>query len=450
MFIMKFGGSSVGTAESIVKVFDIVARQVNTKILVVLSALKGITDDIFALTLLAKQNELLQAQKRIDAIKDRHLEMIREAVIGADLQKQAEVEIEKLTNKLSQQARGISLLRELAPAVLDKCLSYGEKLSTTVFYFISRSRNLPCILFSAERVIKTDDVFGKGNPDYKSIRDNAQNELLPIFDNYDVIITQGFIGSTTQGKTTTLGRGGSDLSASLFGMALSADEIQIWTDVSGVLSTDPRLAPEAVTISSMSLSEIRELSFFGAKVLHPETIKPAMQDNIPIKVLNTFEPENCGTTIRQEKSEVEPNFHSVTAKNNILSINISLNSLSASNKQILDIFAIFERYGITALASSSSESSFTAFVEPLADREIALLREGLFGYDFAFDSGSLICLVGSRITESTALFDKFHSAVKHLPVKYILYGNSAESIFIFAGEEHSHSLQAALHNIIVA
>ncbi|HOK14615.1 MAG TPA: aspartate kinase, partial [Candidatus Kapabacteria bacterium] len=285
IIVMKFGGSSVANASAMLNVFNIITSQKCNK-LVVLSACKGVTDLLIEAANFSLQN-ITKSIEIINEISEHHKKII-ENTINSELKWKALEKIDVYIRQIREFSEGIHLLQELTAKMMDFFVSFGEKLSTTVFYYILLENKINAVLINSENYIITNSKFGEAEPNYSIIKLKVQNELKPEFDKYDTIIAQGFIGSDLEGRTTTLGRGGSDFSASIYGLALGASEIQIWTDVSGVKSADPRIVEQAITIDEMTIDDIRELSFYGAKVLHPDTIKPAIEAGIPIKVLNTF------------------------------------------------------------------------------------------------------------------------------------------------------------------
>lgn len=294
VIVQKFGGTSVGNSYAMRKVYDIVSSTSGKRI-VVLSASAGITDKLvkIAETCLSKETDIYK--DIFDEIEKHHLKLIIELFEDSDKSANCIREVNFILQSLSKLLQGIKILDELTNKVKAEILSYGEILSSRIFYHYSLFRGLNAFLLDARQIIETDNYHLEAKPILSKIEQNGA-KIHKIFENYDVIITQGFIGNWHK-ETTVLGRGGSDFSASLFGYSVDADEIQIWTDVDGVMTTDPKIVPSAKVIDTISFEEVAELSFFGAKVLHPETIKPAMSKNIPVKVLNTFAPEGKGTTI---------------------------------------------------------------------------------------------------------------------------------------------------------
>lgn len=294
--VMKFGGTSVGNHFAMEQVFRIVQKNASgNKLIVVLSACSGVTDSLLKIAEKCLSTDSSETEKLIENLEANHLHLVVELFKNGEKTANCIRTVNFIFESLKKLVEGVRILGELTPKVTAEILSYGEILSSTIFYQFLINQGLLCFLLDAREVIFTDGVHLNAKPDLKKIAFNS-TKLANYLKNYNIIITQGFIGSWAK-ETTTLGRGGSDLSAALFGYCIGADEVQIWTDVDGVLTADPKIVDNPKTLSKMVFEEVVELSFYGAKVLHPETIKPAISKNIPVRVLNTFNPEGEGTLI---------------------------------------------------------------------------------------------------------------------------------------------------------
>lgn len=315
---MKFGGSSIKGAQEMKRVIDIIKSKAGRKSVIVLSACGGITDNLLKITEFASSGDIEKTDETFKLIEQQHLDIIDSLVSDININDAAKYVVDKLLYELKILIEGISLLKECTPKTRDSVLAYGELLSTNIFEYICEDKGLSSAFLDAREIIRTDSLFNCANVDINAIHYNAKHYLMPLLKKNDLVVTQGFIGSDSSGCTTTIGRGGSDYTAALIGASIAAGEIQIWTDVSGALSADPRLVSNPITLESLSFNEIRELSFFGAKVLHPDTIKPAMEKNIVVRILNTFEPDNPGTSIRATHESERTSHLSLTLKDDIL------------------------------------------------------------------------------------------------------------------------------------
>lgn len=311
MFILKFGGTSVKDANALKKVFEIVSQN-NEEQIVVLSACSGITDSLIILLNYAWKNQDKELKETLEKISDHHRKVLHELIGNHPLFEEANQAISRLLEELDKFIEGIYFLKEATPRALDKVMSFGELLSTTIFHYYCLSHGLDNIWLDARQFMKTDSNFNSANVDFETSQTALLNYLQnEQFNQRKLAITQGFIGSDSSARTTTLGRGGSDYTAAIIGKLTKAKEIQIWTDVNGILTADPRIAKNTKTIEIMEFNEVRQLAYFGAKVLHPNTLLPAIDLGIPTKVLNTFNPENSGTTIVNYIDNPTPKPHSI-------------------------------------------------------------------------------------------------------------------------------------------
>lgn len=318
MIVMKFGGTSVQDSSAILHVASIAEQFGSEQLLIVSSACSGMTTDLLKLSADSVHISDEERSLRIDGIEDRHNSIAR----SLGIEKQVGVRIHELCDGLRKTCEGVALLGECTPRSSDAIASFGELLSTVIIQGLLQLHH-SAIWYDAREIIKTDSAYRRAHVDVDLTQSKALEKLKPLFDSHRIIVTQGFIGSDSEGNTTTLGRGGSDFSAALLGAALHADDIIIWTDVSGIASADPRIIQEARFMETMSFDEARMLSYFGAKVLHPETIIPALSKNIPVHVRNTFKSEDKGTTITQHGDKDANGFRSVIGKHNVTCLNIS-------------------------------------------------------------------------------------------------------------------------------
>jgi len=296
--VLKFGGSSVGGPEAMTRAADIVRRELPSGGLVVVSALKGSTDRLLEAVGLAARGEAVQAREVQAALEVRH----REVAHALDLLEAVQGDWAPVFARLAQLLGGMAMLGEATPRARDAALAVGETLSALLFSALLRRQGARATFREAGEVLLTDGRFGQARPQLPALRKAAQAWRDPLLAG-DLLVTQGFLGAAPDGATTTLGRGGSDTSATLFGEALDAAEVQIWTDVDGVLSADPSLVPEARPIPVMSLAEATSLTAFGAKVLHPDSLAPIARSGIRLVVANTLRPHASRTAILPEAPE---------------------------------------------------------------------------------------------------------------------------------------------------
>ncbi|MDO8659381.1 MAG: aspartate kinase [Candidatus Parcubacteria bacterium] len=298
MKVLKFGGTSVANADNINKVIDIVEQslKIDKNIVVVVSAFGGVTDELIKIANLSAKKDFTHKKLLKDLIK-RHNQVIQKLIKIKNRKKVLEI-VGKKYKELEKNLESIFLASSLSKHSLDAVVSYGEQLSSFIINEGINNRGILAQFFDIRKLIKTDDNFGEANVDietsYKLISKNFKNKKL--------VVLGGFIGSTKKGMTTTLGRGGSDYTASLIGAAVDADFIEIWTDVDGIMTEDPKKMKDALLIPEITYEKAEEMAYNGAKVIHPKTIKPAVLKNIPIYVKNTFNPKGSGTKISNGKN----------------------------------------------------------------------------------------------------------------------------------------------------
>ena len=295
MKVLKFGGTSVGSSDSIKKVIEIIAdyKSDNTHVAMVSSAMSGVTNRLLEMGQRASKNDesYLEMLKDIEQL---HFNTIKSLLKVKD-QSHTLASVKKMLNELEDLMHGVFLLKELSLRSTDLLLSFGERLSCYIINAYANQQGLETELLDARQLVKTDDRFGKG----RVLMDTTLNNIKDYFKSHSRIqIITGFISSTEKNETTTLGRGGSDYTASIFGAALDAEEIEIWTDVDGVLTTDPRQVKKAFSLAEMTYEEAMEMSHFGAKVIYPPTLQPAFQRKIPLRIRNTFNRKFQGTLIK--------------------------------------------------------------------------------------------------------------------------------------------------------
>ena len=296
MIVMKFGGTSVEDSHAMRNVASIVRQNLVRRPLVVASACAGVTNALIALARSAREAGKEKALDRLEELRLRHRKIAHDLFAGEVLFT-VQSQVDALLDELRDLVKSIAILGELTDRSLDTFAGFGERLSTLLLYHHMKQEGMPCVLVNAQDVMITNADYTKAAPLFTEINRRVREIIAPRLESGQVVVTQGFIGATSERIPTTIGRGGSDYSAAIFGAALDAEEIQIWTDVDGVMTSDPSVIPEARVIEEMTFREAAELAYFGAKVLHPATILPAVQKNIPVRVLNSKRPEVPGTVI---------------------------------------------------------------------------------------------------------------------------------------------------------
>jgi len=434
MIIMKFGGSSVQEADRIRAVAEIVRRHLDRRPIVVASALRGTTDDLFTLA----EDALQGNHDRLEVIRKAHERLSGELGVDPDL-------IREPLAELSVLVKGISLVKELTPRTLDYVVSFGERLSTRIIAAHFRKTGIPAEQHDAFDIgMITDDAFGSAQPlpeAYERLRDR-----LTRFDRLPIVT--GYVGKTRTGDITTLGRNGSDYTASILGAAVRAEEIQIWTDVDGVMTADPRTCPDARPIERMTFDEASELAYYGGRVLHPSTIVPAMSAGIPVRVLNTFRPDAAGTTIVPRTADSQPGVKSIASYKNQFIINIRSTRMLLGHGFLARIFEIFGRHKIVVNMVSTSEVTVSVTTHSPRNLEEAArdLRE--FAEVDVEQDRAILCVVGEGIRQTTGIAGDIFQALKEAQVNVLMISQGASKInvaFVVRNEDAERAVRA-LHD----
>lgn len=387
MIVMKFGGTSVGNAERIQNVASLVKSRLKEKPVVVVSAVGGITD-----LLIQGGEAALQGtppDSFLEKIKKIHLEILEK------IQGDKQFLMDSL-KELSELYRGIFSLKEFTARTRDRVTSFGERISARMVAECLRKQNVPARAYDSWEIgFITTGEFGQATllpASEKEIHSKlAKLEEVPVI--------TGFIGKDVNGHVTTLGRGGSDLSGSLIGAAIGANAIEIWTDVSGIMTADPRVVPEARTLPRVSFQEAAELSYFGARILHPKTIEPAMQKNIPVLVKNTFKPDDAGTTILPD-TEKGSGLKAITAKKNITMLNLYSTGMFQARGFLARIFSTLEHQGISVDVVSTSEVSVSLTLDNTDGLDSAVAKLSEFAEVSVERERAIICLVGESLKDT--------------------------------------------------
>lgn len=441
---MKFGGTSVQDAEAFARVAAIVAGERENSPVVVTSAMAKVTDALLKAFELAKKGEPDEAFASLDAHFARHYE-ISASLLGEKQQKVFEIELryakEELGDLLIRASR-----RSLPLSMLkDAIVSYGEQLSSRLLAEVCKAKGLNARHMDARRLIVTDDEYGSATPIWEETEKLVQLELQNLIDAGEIPILGGFIAASRSGETTTLGRGGSDYSAALVGAALRAREIQIWTDVTGVLTCDPRICPEAQTLKTLSYEEAAELSYFGAKVLHPKTIQPAVDYKIPVRVCNSHQPQERGTMILAESETAPSRIKSIAHKTGITILRISSARMLGSYGFMSALFQVFERYRTVIDVISTSEVSVALTLDNTASIEEIVSELKRLGDVEIESDNAVVCVVGEGLRASSGLAAKIFSTIEDISISLISHGASSVNITFVIKEEKVAEVIKRLH-----
>ncbi|HTX71422.1 MAG TPA: lysine-sensitive aspartokinase 3 [Rectinemataceae bacterium] len=436
--VMKFGGSSVATAERLRHVAELVRAQGSPEILVVLSALGGVTDALFACGRLAATREQAASLTQLKELMERHRDVGRE-LFGPNLPRKVEAFIDASEKELSEILCGASLLGALPERSLDLLVGRGELLSSLL---LAAYLEVPWI--DARLVLRTDSHFGQARPLPDEIRSLALRELLPKIEAGGICVTQGYIGADASGAPTTLGRGGSDFSASLLGAALRAAEIQIWTDVEGVLTCDPRIVPEAQPVEQLGYDEAAELAAFGAKVLHPATILPAVELDIPVTVRNSLLPDGRYTVISRSGASGRP-VTALASRGPVSVLTVKSARMLGGSGFLARIFEVFGRQGVSVDLVSTSEVSVSITVEANAPLEDLARELSAFAEVRVERERAVVALVGEQLRRTAGVAGMAFGALRDLNVEMISMGANEINLSLVVRREDAPEALRRLH-----
>lgn len=443
--VMKFGGTSVGDVAAFERVFHIVSTQIEKHPVVVVSAMTKVTDALLAAFETAKKGNFSEAISLLEPHFERHTDVSR-IFIPAGKPNAFDGELEFARGELSDLLVRVSRRSLPLQMLKDAIVSYGEQLSSRLLAEVLKVKGVNARQVDSRRLIVTDDEYGAAQPIWEETEKLVQLELEPLIAAGEVPIMGGFIAANRGGETTTLGRGGSDYSAALIAAALHAAELQIWTDVTGVMTCDPRICAEARTIPVLSYEEAAELAYFGAKVLHPKTIKPAVDHAIPVRVCNTFEPAKRGTMVLGDSGETPNKIKSIAHKKNITILRITSARMLGSYGFMSALFQVFERYRTVIDVVSTSEVSVALTLDDTASLEQIVTELGRLG-DVEVEPGyAVICVVGEGLRASTGLAAKVFSTIDDINVALVSHGASSVNLTFVVKEEFVGDVIKRLHD----
>jgi aspartate kinase len=440
---MKFGGTSVQDAEAFERVAKIVAEQ--TSPVVVTSAMSKVTDALLTAFELAKKDEYQQGFDSLLHHFERHI-AVAKMLLSNEQQAKFFDELEKSKLELSEILQRVSRRSLPLQLLKDVIVSYGEQLSSRLLAEVCKAKGLNARHADSRRLIVTDDEHGSATPIWNETERLIQLELQPLINAGEIPVMGGFIAASRSGETTTLGRGGSDYSAALVGAALRASVIQIWTDVTGVLTTDPRIVPEAKTLPVLSYEEASELAYFGAKVLHPKTIQPAVDYSIPVRVCNSHQPHEAGTMILAESGVSANKIKSIAYKKGITILRISSARMLGSYGFMSQLFQIFERHRTVIDVISTSEVSLALTIDNADSLEQVVKDLERLGKVETEANNAVICIVGEGLRTTSGLASKIFSTIKDVNISLISHGASSVNLTFVVKEDEVANAIKKLHD----
>ena len=445
MIVCKFGGTSVGDAQAIARTAAIIASRRERQPIVVVSALGGTTNTLLQIAEQSAKGQLIGALSAVEGLRDRHLAQT-EALLGDDPVAAADVagELSAMFDELAALAEALKTLGDLTPRSLDAIASLGEQLSSVLVVAAFQRHGLSAEHVDARQVMITDSQFTRAEPQPEAIAEAAQRIVMPIVRAGKIPVMGGFIGSALgTGVTTTLGRGGSDYSASLVGAALQAEAIEIWTDVDGMLTADPRVVPGAQLIERIGFDEASELASFGAKVLHPNTIAPAVMRGIPVWVLNSGRPQGTGTLITFDSPR-----RSVTAiagKSGVTLVKVRSPRMLLTDGFMRALFEVFERHHTSVDVVATSEVSVSVTIDDTSRLEALVVDLRVLG-DVAMERNrGIVSIVGNGLADGGTAMAKALAAIGDLRVHMLSLSSSGINLTVVVDGEQVNPAMQRLH-----
>lgn len=461
--VMKFGGSSVGTTAALAQVLSIVLNEHERweHVLLVVSALDGVTDALIDAARLAQVSNRRGYRRVVANLRTRHLALVEQLPLGATERAALQADIDNLLYDLLDSCQSLSDVPDQSarPEAVDNIVGVGERLAARIVAALLRQNHLRGVAIDATDLIVTDNVYGNATPNIPLTRTRIHQQLTPLLTRAIIPVITGYIGATVAGKPTTLGRGGSDYTASVLSICMDADEVWVWTDVDGMMSADPREHPDARVIPTLTYGEAAEMAYFGARLLHPRTVTPLRQQRIPLRIRSVFKPQQSGTLIGDRFPSPTPVLKAVTSAHGL--------GLSADRNEPMALIAalvddlLFNMTGSRAdimISAQSAEQSFACFVIPTtagpdAVHTVRLAVEERLEQDKALPwtvrPVSVVTAIGSRMDETHALTVQVFQALNGVRVLAMAQAPSRYSLSVVVDPIDAERALGQIHNLIV-
>ena len=458
--VMKFGGTSVGTGENIRRVAEIVAQQAknNCKVVVVVSALAGVTNKLLEVASQATRSDEKHIKAFIKELLQKHKEVISTAISSSQTQKEVTLITEGTIAELEKVLTGICYVGELTPKSKDYVVSFGERLSAPIVWGAIQDHKLETQRFTGKEAgIVTDSNFGEASPLMNYTTHLVHERLGPLLERGIIPVVTGFIAANQDGIVTTVGRGGSDYTATILGVALEVDEVWIWSDVDGIMTTDPKIVPSAKMLPELTYQEAAEMAIFGAKAMHPRALEPVIKEGIPVRIRNSFQPENPGTLIsNQPKTKATQAVKAVAMIKDVAMINVYGPSMVGAPGSYAKVFDVLGKNNINIMMTSIavSEANISIIIRrgllgrAISNLEIALLgRGGLISEVSSEDDVSVVAVMGASMKGTLGLASRiFAIAAKNgINIRMIAQGSSELNISFVVKEKDAPAAVKAIH-----
>jgi len=434
MIVMKFGGTSVESAAAIERIAGIVRRQLARRPVVVVSAMGKTTNKLLAIADAAVAGYRDQALGLLDELHKFHHKESEGLGVGD--------QIDAHFKELTELVKGLAVMGEMTPRATDAVSAFGERLSSVIVTARFQSLGIDAVHLDSRSVIVTDRRHTQAAPNFAETYRRACG-AIPALAAKHVVVMGGFIGSTEDGVTSTLGRGGSDYTASIVGAGIGAEEIQIWTDVDGMLTADPTILAGGYRVKQCSFAEAAELAYFGAKVLHPATVLPAIEKNIPVRILNSRRPQVEGTLITAEAPQSTSPIRSIACKRNITLVNIVSTRMLMAHGFLKRIFEIFDRYETPVDMLATSEVSVSLTIDNTGSLGAITKEIEEFADVTVEENQAIVCMVGDNIRHTPGVASRAFAGLKDINVRMISQGASLLNIsVVVAAADLKHAVES--------
>ena len=456
---MKFGGTSVGSVDALINATQIIrdAKKDWARVVVVTSAMFGVTNLLLDSAASASHGKVDSLPQAESTLREKHFSAADALIKDENLREQTKGEINALIISLVDLCKAIAVLGEASPRAMDAVASLGERMSLRLLGAIVNDAGIESKAIESSEFVITNAHFQNAHPDFKVTTEKTRGILNPIMDEGIIPITTGFIGATPEGVTTTLGRGGSDYSAAIIGSVLPADEVWIWTDVDGIMTTDPKIVPAARMLPQLSYQEAAEMAIFGAKAMHPRALGPVIKENIPVKIRNTLHPENEGTLITKEpNAKNKEAVKAVAMIKDVAMLNVYGAAMVGAPGSYAKVFDVLGKNNINVMmvSTAASEANISMIIKrgllgrAISNIEIALLeRGGIVSEVTAEDDVAVIAVMGAKMKGMLGVASKIFSTVakKGINIRMIAQGSSELNISFVVKEKDGTAVVRAIH-----
>jgi aspartate kinase len=457
--VMKFGGTSVATGENIRHVVDLVTKNAKKdRVAVVVSALAGVTNSLIEVAEQAKKSDEKRIEEFTKSLLKKHLDAISSAIDSKQVQNEVTQITEKTLAELGKVLTGICYVGEVTAKSKDYVVSFGERLSVPIVWGTIKDKGFEAQWFTGKEAgIVTDSNFGEADPLMNYTTHLIQERIFPLLEKGVIPVVTGYIAANQDGIVTTVGRGGSDYTATILGVALGVDEIWIWTDVDGIMTTDPKIVPAAKMLPQLSYQEAAEMAIFGAKAMHPRALEPVIKENIPVRIRNVFHPENAGTLITKEPdSNTKESVKAVAMMKDVAMLNVSGAGMVGAPGSYAKVFDVLGKHNINVMmiSTAASEANISMIIKrgllgrAISNLEIALLDiGGLVSEVSAEDDVAVIAVMGANMKGTLGVASRIFSTVakKGINIRMIAQGSSELNISFVVKEKDGVAVVQAIH-----